>query len=92
MQTRRTQTPVAIRSNRAAERLALLTRDGRSQALVIEEALDRMPLPRNVEGLSKAEDARMRRISLLIDRLSKADIPSMAEFDATEYDENGDLR
>lgn len=34
----------------------------------------------------------MARINLLIDRLSSAGIPSVAEFDAMEYDENGDLR
>lgn len=33
------QTPISFRSDRAAELLAKLTRDGRSQAQVIEEAL-----------------------------------------------------
>ena len=33
------QTPISFRSDKAAELLAKLTRDGRSQAQVIEEAL-----------------------------------------------------
>jgi hypothetical protein len=40
MQPRRAQTPISFRSDRAARRLADLTRDGRSQAEVIEQALD----------------------------------------------------
>ena len=35
-----------VRSDHALARLALLTRDGRSQVQVIEDALDRMPLPK----------------------------------------------
>ena len=92
MQTRRAQKPITIRSDRAADRLALLTRDGRSQAKVIEEALDRMPVPQRQLPLSDRENARMARINLLIDRLATADIPSMGEFDAMEYDEFGDPR
>jgi hypothetical protein len=42
---RRRQPPITIRSAKAAARLGLLTRHGRSQADVIEEALERMPLP-----------------------------------------------
>lgn len=42
---RRSQKQITIRSDRAAALLKLLTRDGRSQVSVIEEALDRMPDP-----------------------------------------------
>jgi len=85
---RRAQKPVSIRSDRAAARLALLTRDGRSQARVIEEALDYFPLPREKDDL----DARRARIDAIIAEASKRDIPSMAEFDAREYDERGNPR
>lgn len=37
---RHKQQPITIKSDRAARLLALLTRDGRSQARVIEEALE----------------------------------------------------
>ena len=89
MQARRKQTPVAIRSDRAAARLRLLTRDGRSQAQVIEEALDKLPLPKR----SEAElDAWWADFKVLIDEIPKGSIMTMKEFDALEYDENGDLR
>ncbi|MBV2149880.1 hypothetical protein KRZ98_16675 [Sphingobium sp. AS12] len=42
---RRQQRATTIRSDRAFTRLELLTRDGRSKIEIIEEALDRMPLP-----------------------------------------------
>jgi antitoxin VapB len=85
---RRAQKPITIRSDRAAARLALLTRDGRSQARVIEEALDRMPLP----AAPDSEAERRARIDAILDRLSTRPIPSMAEFDAREYDERGNPR
>lgn len=84
--TRRAQQPITIRSDRAARRLALLTRDGRSQASVIEEALERMPLPQGAEADLRA------RIERILDQASPAIIPSIAEFDAREYDERGQPR
>jgi hypothetical protein len=42
---RRRQRPITIRSEKAATLLAQLTRTGRSQAEIIEEALGLMPLP-----------------------------------------------
>lgn len=83
---RRAQQPISIRSDRAAARLKLLTRDGRSQARVIEEALERMPVPK---ARPKDVEERRARLQALIDRLAETDIPSMAEFDAEEYDESG---
>jgi hypothetical protein len=89
MQPRRKQPSITIRSSRAVTRLKLLTRNGRSQADVIEEALERMPLPKTADSL----EARKARIMTLIDRLAaRGDIPSMEEFDRREYDENGNPR
>lgn len=90
MQPRRKQTPITIRSDRAAARLKLLTRDGRSQAEVIEEALERLP----VREKPDEERRRRRRAELdaLIARIPPGSIMSMKEFDALEYDENGDPR
>lgn len=90
MQPRRQQPTITIRSKRAVDRLRLLTRDGRSQAEVIEEALDRMPLP---QGDAATLAARRARVMEVIDRLAaRGNIPSMAEFDRREYDERGNLR
>ena len=85
---RRAQQPITIRSNRAAARLAVLTRDGRSQATVIEDALDRMPTPQREDELAR----RIAEVELILDRASARNIPSMAEFDAREYDADGNLR
>lgn len=89
---RRAQQPITIRSDRAAARLKLLTRDGRSQAQVIEEALEAVPVP----GVHKSETtdraAARARLNAVIDALSARKIPSMAEYDAREYDERGNPR
>lgn len=89
MQTRRAQKPITIRSDRAAKRLATLTQDGRSQASVIEEALERMPPP-YMPTFKTAEDAaRYARIKALVASIPPGSFLSMAEFDAIEYDEDG---
>ena len=85
---RRRQPPITIRSARAVARLALLTRDGRSQAQVIEEALDRMPLPQTAGDLALWR-ADVERLLTQVDRDR---VPTMAAFDAAEYDENGQPR
>lgn len=86
MQPRRAQQPITIRSDRAAARLKLLTRDGRSQAEVIEEALEALPVPQPEHDRA----ARMARINAILAELhQRTDIPSLAEFDAREYDERG---
>lgn len=97
MQTRRAQKPITIRSNRAADRLALLTRDGRSQAQVIEEALDRMPDPVSARepyrpNLTPEDQAQVDRIMALVADIPRGSVMTMAEFDALEYDEGGLLR
>lgn len=91
---RRAERPITIRSDRAAHRLSLLTRGGRSQASVIEEALDRMPLPPDAEAELRA------RVEAILDSAGAAReaagaprrAPGMAGFDAREYDERGDPR
>jgi len=89
MQPRRKQPSITIRSARAIARLRVLTRTGRSQAAIIEEALERMPDP-DLEPISIEE--RRARIMEILSRIDPATIPSMAEFDAREYDEWGNPR
>ncbi len=86
MQPRRAQQPITIRSDKAAARLAVLTRDGRSQAEVIEEALDRVPDP-----VASSDDlaARIARIDAILAQIDPSSIMSMAEFDSEMYDEHG---
>ena len=81
---RRRQRGITIRSDHALARLALLTSGGRSQADVIEEALDHMPLP-------KARDraAFLADISAIVAKVPKGSFPAMAQIDAELYDENG---
>ena len=81
----RRQPPTTIRSARAIARLALLTRDARSQAQVIEDALDRMPLPEAAGDLALWR-ADVERLLAGVDRDG---VPTMAAFDAAECGENG---
>lgn len=85
---RRLQPPITIRSERARARLDLLTRGGRSQVDVIEEALERMPLPPTM--LSREE--KIARIDAILATVPKRRYPSMAELDAELYDEEGSCR
>lgn len=89
MQPRRKQPSITIRSQRAVERLKLLTRDGRSQAAIVEEALERMPLPPQERLTLQQREARIMEI---LERIDPDSIPTMAEFDAREYDERGNPR
>jgi hypothetical protein len=86
--TRRQQRAITIRSDHALARLALLTRDGRSQVQVIEEALDRLPVPKQVtEGAE-----RRARIEAILTRVPRRPYPSMAELDAENFDDEGNSR
>jgi hypothetical protein len=85
---RRHQPPITIRSERARARLELLTRDGRSQAQVIEEALERMPLP----GATLTRGEKIARIDAILARVPQRAYPTMAELDAESYDEEGNCR
>jgi antitoxin VapB len=91
MKPRRQQIPITIRSDRAAARLALLTRDGRSQAQVIEEALESVPAPPTEEQQRAAFLAEIREISAR-SAAEPRRWESMAEFDEVTYDERGLLR
>lgn len=82
---RRKQTAITIRSARAAARLALLTRDGRSQARVIEEALEQMPLP-----TARFDRQAMRaEIAAVVARGRNLPAKSLKAIDAEMYDANG---
>ena len=81
---RRKQPAITIRSSRAAERLALLTRGGRSQADVIEEALDRMPVP-----TEKSREEIWAEIEQILASVPKRKYPTMAELDDDFWDEDG---
>jgi hypothetical protein len=82
---RRKQTAITIRSARAAERLALLTRDGRSQARVIEEALENMPLP-----AARIDRQALRdKIAAIVTRGRNLPAKNLKAIDAEMYDANG---
>jgi hypothetical protein len=81
---RREQRAITIRSDHAHARLAQLLRSGKSQVAIIEEALDRMPLP-----VESDQAARRARIDVILAQTHSLSGMSMAEFDAETYDENG---
>lgn len=90
MQPRRLQPAITIRSQKAVDRLKVLTRDGRSQTSVIEEALEKLPAlgkPANIDEARIIFDTLAARIAAKPRRFA-----SMAEFDAYEYDERGNPR
>ena len=91
MKPRRQQAPITIRSDRAAQRLALLTRTGRSQAEVIEEALDKVSLPPTEEEERQAFLDRIDEITLRAASRPRK-WKSLAEFDEATYDEHGLLK
>ena len=84
---RRQQRGFTIRSDHALARLALLTRDGRSQAEIIEDALDRMPLPGDQDRA-----AFRAGLDAILATVPKRKYPTMAEMDVLEYDEEGNCR
>jgi antitoxin VapB len=84
---RRQQRRIAFASDRAFSRLQMLTRGGRSQVDVIEEALERMPLPVTSDRARAVEDIRA-----LLAALPKRAYPTMQELDAAEYDADGNCR
>lgn len=81
---RRKQRAITIRSDHALKRLELLARDGRSQVEIIEEALDRMPIPSAIDGATfRAE------VEAILAGVPKRKYPTMAEIDTELWDENG---
>ena len=81
---RRQQHAITIRSDRAFERLNRLMRGGKSQVAIIEEALDRMPLPP-----ADDVDARRARIDAILASVPSRPYPTMAEIDGEMYDDHG---
>ena len=91
MVARRQQTPIHIRSNRAAQLLAQHTRSGRSQAKVIEEALERLPLSEDVP-LTPEQREHLAKIDEIVRSVPSGAVMSVTEFDALEYDTSGNPR
>lgn len=85
MRPRREQTAVTVRSDKLAQRLKVLTRNGRSQAEVLERAIDLVPPD---EDELEVRRRRLRELTEII-AADPLRYRSMAEFDAEEYDENG---
>lgn len=85
LRPRHKQRTISFRSDRAAELLAKLTRGGRSQAEVIEEALAAMPTP----APRRSREERIARIDAIVARVKPQPGFTMAQFDAETYDENG---
>jgi antitoxin VapB len=79
------QTPISFRSDKAAELLAKLTRDGRSQAQVIEEALAKAV--EEARPLSKEEF--IAQIDAIVRPLHGLPGKSREEIEAEMYDEHG---
>lgn len=79
------QAAITIRSDRAAELLARQTRTGRSQAEVIEAALEALPPLRS----TRSREEKLARLAAIVEAGRGLQGMSMAEFDAETYDENG---
>lgn len=89
MQARRQQASITIRSDKAAALLDQFAASGRSKVSIIEDALERLPIRPD----HPLEAERRTRIARVLERLTaRADIPSMIEFDAREYDVRGNPR
>jgi hypothetical protein len=89
MTARRAQKPIHFRSDKAAVILARHVRPGRSQAAVVEEALEKLDPEMAKEALIEAQ---VQRIYEILKKVPRGDGRTMARFDAEEYDESGDLR
>lgn len=79
------QTPISIRSNKAARALAQLTDDGRSQAEIIEDALEQA-----LKSRPKMTPEKFRAVTDAIMEAARA-LPrtTYRELRAPYYDENG---
>ena len=79
------QTPISFRSDKAAELLTKLTRDGRSQAQVIEEAL-----AREAERAPKlTPEEFIAQVDAIVRPAHGQPGPSFKEIDDAMWDENG---
>jgi hypothetical protein len=82
---RHRQRPISFRSDRAAALLARLTWDGRSQAQVIEEALEKAV--KDTPPMSSEEF--VARVNAIVMPLHGLPGKSRQEIEAELYDENG---
>lgn len=82
---RHRQRAITIRSDKAAKLLVQLTRSGRSQAEIVEEALAAMPLP----ATKRSREERLTRFNALVATFRPDPGYNMAQFDEETYDENG---
>lgn len=82
---RHQQRAITIRSDRVAELLEAFTRAGRSQAEVIEAALEALPSPPPV----RSREEKIARIKAILVRVKPDPDYTVAQFDAETYDENG---
>ncbi len=82
---RHRQRPITIRSDKAADLLARLTRDGRSQAQVIEDALEKAVK----EQPRISYDEFSARLDAIIEAGRGLPKTSWKEMRAEYYDENG---
>ena len=82
---RHRQTPVSIRSDKAAALLARLTRSGHSQAQVIEDALEKAA--ESAPRLSKEEF--IAQIDAIVRPLEGLEDKTFKEIDDEMWDENG---
>ncbi len=79
-------------TERAAARLALLAKTGRSPSEIVEEALENMPDPPEIlEYAEESLEERLARLEEIIDRIAAKPrrFKTMEEFDRHEYDERG---
>ena len=82
---RHRQTPVSIRSDKAAALLARLTRNGRSQAQVIEDALDKAA----AEMPKLTREEFIAQIDAIVRPGHGRPRPTREEIEAEIYDEIG---
>ena len=82
---RHRQTPVSFRSDKAAALLARLTRNGRSQAQVVEEALEKAA----AEARPRSLEERIAEIDAIVRPGHGAPGRTREEIEAEMYDENG---
>jgi hypothetical protein len=89
MTIRRAQTAIHIRSDKAAGILARHVRPGRSQAVVVEDALEKLEssaVNEQNDFMAKIKDIQHRAA------LAPWKYANIKEFDGQEYDERGNLR
>lgn len=82
---RHRQAPITIRSNKAARLLAEMTRDGRSQAQVIEDALEKAA----ADAPKLTKEDFIAQIEAIVRPLHGRPGKAFKELDDELWDENG---